>query len=98
LFVVGGPRTGVQLWGLFSVIDVDREDFRELLHLKWADGDNEALQKTMSKVPVRPPDLLQYALVRLVQGFRKFLEDTPDARRETVTQSIHLAECPAKPV
>ena len=92
------PPTRVQLRGPFSVIEVHREDFREFLHPKWPDGDNEALQKAVSEIPIGLLDLSQHALVRLVQRFRKFLQGTTDAWWKTVTQSIQLAEYPPKPV
>ena len=47
---------------------------------------------------VRLSDLLQYALVCLVQAFGQLFQDTSDTGWEAVPQDFQLAKHPAEPI
>ena len=49
-------------------------------------------------ITVGQSDLLQYTLIRLVQGFWKLVKGPPDALRKTMLQHFQLAEYPSEPV
>jgi len=54
------------------MIEVDCEDFHELLHMKRPDGNHQALQYALSEALIRLRDFLQYMLICNVQRFRQF--------------------------
>lgn len=65
--------------------------------MKRTNGGCEALKEAVGVFSFRDPDSQQYALVCCVQGFRQFLESTPNVRGKAITEPFNLAEDPSKP-